>query len=258
MVKMKDIAIQEKRFGINKGKKKKYFWKQFLLIIFIVVAVCSVLLAIQGIIKNNIEKLSVANDLNSIWISSLASYWGGILCGVISGTLAIIGVVWTIRYYKDSDAAKSRVEHMPFLIFELKDIFSADDIHRVQRSKKVYTVDCSNEKDVEPILCRMKISNIGQGFASVLVLHTGENIGGIAYRELIKIGDEKEVVLKILPDKKFDEREVSFGIQYIDCMTNEYVQEYCLTWCDDIYTMKIEQGYPRFMGQTHDIGKFKH
>ena len=238
-------SIQEERFGLKIKKEKKGNWKQFVRILILVVAVCAVVLTIQSLIKDNVESLAVTNDLNSTWISSVASYWGGVVGGVISGTLTIVGVVWTIKYYKDSDSSKTRVEHMPFLMFELKEIFETGDENR--KGETIYTIDRSGESEIETVLCRMKISNIGRDFASVLVLHTGENLSGVMYHELLKAGDSKEVGLKILYDKNIDKKEISFGIQYIDCMRNEYIQKYSLCWSDDINDMRIEQGYPQFV-----------
>ena len=101
--------------------------KNISIILLAIAAVFAVVLAIQSLIKENVESLAVTNDLNSTWISSVASYWGGVIGGCISGTLTIVGVVWTIKYYKDSDSSKTRIEHMPFLMFELKETFEATD-----------------------------------------------------------------------------------------------------------------------------------
>lgn len=38
--------------------------------------------------------------------ASVASYWGGIIGGAVSGMLAFLGVFYAIRYYKESDAQK--------------------------------------------------------------------------------------------------------------------------------------------------------
>lgn len=238
-------SIQEERFGLEIEKEKKVNRKQLVRILILVVAVFAVVLAIQSLIKENVESLAVTNDLNAAWISSVASYWGGVIGGCISGTLTIVGVVWTIKYYKDSDSSKTRVEHMPFLMFELKETFEATD--EKCKGENIYTINRSNKGEIETVLCRMKISNIGRDFASVLVLHTGENLSGVMYHELLKAGDIKEIGLKILYDKSIDKKEISFGIQYIDCMRNEYIQKYLLCWSDDIYDMRIEQGYPKFI-----------
>ena len=62
-----------------------------------------------------IAKLAINDTIDSTWIGSLASYWGGILGGMISGTLAFIGVFYTIRYYKESDEQKEKAAIQPFL-----------------------------------------------------------------------------------------------------------------------------------------------
>lgn len=90
---MKNSTIRITRFGQNQIKKKNKKWiKAIVLIATIAVLIFAVSLKIEDIIRCSIEKLSVDNDANATWISSLASYWGGILGGIFSGIIAIFGV----------------------------------------------------------------------------------------------------------------------------------------------------------------------
>lgn len=111
----------------------------------------------------------------------MSSYWGGIVGGTISGTISFIGVYLTIKYYRDSDATKSRLEHIPFIYMK---------IVQTERSKspdlsKAQIIDVLNrtyEVDKKNLwLLDIKLENIGNGFANALVLQLGTNIGGEAY-----------------------------------------------------------------------------
>lgn len=272
------MKIIMKRFGITIKKKNWFFRILKIIVLICVLSYCiyKVTFGVQNYIQSSINKLSVTDDLNATWIGSLASYWGGILGGIISGTLTIIGVAWTIKYYRDSDAVKSRLEYMPFLMLEtdrftkrkediikediIKDIniyeiYSSELKFKIEKNKK--TITKNKEKIKEKIFyCKINIKNIGNGFAKTLVINTGENIGGIAYDELIQVNDTNEFYLKIhlVTDVIYDE--INFAIRYIDCMTNEYMQYYKIEWsCNKFDKIKINNGYPSFICQTHEIGK---
>lgn len=44
---------------------------------------------------------------------------------------------------------------------------------------------------------------------------------------------------------------LKFGLQFIDYMSNEYLQIYSIKYTKQ--SIKIESGYPIFMGQTHAL-----
>ena len=89
------------------------------------------------------------------------------------------------------------------------------------------------------------IKNIGNGFANTLVLHTGFNIGGIAYNKVILVGESDYLFLMIEPNSL--KKGVTFGIQYIDAMRNEYIQEYIIA--EKNGHIDIECGYPNYIEQ---------
>ncbi|SHH38518.1 hypothetical protein SAMN02745245_01216 [Anaerosphaera aminiphila DSM 21120] len=256
---MKNI-ISSQRFGIPFEKKEKRKCKivfRILLVIFLLVFLCGVTILVQTFIQRSIKNLAVTNDLNATWISSLASYWGGIIGGLISGLLTVVGVILTIKYYRDSDATKNRVIHMPFLKMEVigctDEEIIANGVNLYEINSNTINNDVSNEKI---LYYRMKLWNIGQGFANTLVIYTGETFGGIAYNELIQVNDSGEFCFKIHAGNDICGGEISFGVSYIDCMTNEYIQSYTIYLeGKDFGNAKVENGYPVFIGQTHAIDK---
>ena len=202
------------------------------LCIFIVVAI---LLAIvfEMLIRNYITDLAIADTFKATWIGSLASYWGGIIGGIFSGVFAFLGVFYTIKYYKESDEEKGKIAIQPFLLVTVgtdKDAKKGYEIDSKANGKKRFNIT---------------IKNIGNGFANTLVLHTGFNIGGIAYNKVILVGESDYLFLMIEPNSL--KKGVTFGIQYIDAMRNEYIQEYIIA--EKNGHIDIECGYPNYIEQ---------
>lgn len=112
--------IEMSRFGKNQLKRKKKKWIKPVLI-GIIITILFVLLSLkcEEMIRCSIGKLSVDNDANATWIGSLASYWGGIIGGVFSGTIAIFGVFYTIQFTREADRKKERQSIQPFLNVEI-------------------------------------------------------------------------------------------------------------------------------------------
>lgn len=228
-----------KRFGLphnpkKEKKKRNRIMKQIImfLCIFIVVAI---LLAIvfEMLIRNYITDLAIADTFKATWIGSLASYWGGIIGGIFSGVFAFLGVFYTIKYYKESDEEKGKIAIQPFLLVTVgtdKDAKKGYEIGSKANGKKRFNIT---------------IKNIGNGFANTLVLHTGFNIGGIAYNKVILVGESDYLFLMIEPNSL--KKGVTFGIQYIDAMRNEYIQEYIIA--EKNGHIDIECGYPNYIEQ---------
>ena len=234
------------RLGQEYRPKKRHIARNILLVLILIFLIAVVSIGIQIIIQCNID------ENIETWLSSLPSYWGGVVGGAISGTISIIGVYLTIKYYRDSDAAKSRIEHMPFIHVKM---VKAEKIKGLDLSKtqiieipnRTYKVDPKNLW-----LLDLELENIGNGFANTLVMHLGTNIGGETYHRLLKVNEKDQIQLKFyFDDVKYGSLE--FGLQFVDCMTNEYLQIYSINYLKQ--AIRIESGYPIFIGQTHAVGQ---
>ena len=231
------MKIKIKRFGLPYDPRKEYRVKNrttkyiiiFLCLFIVIAAVIAVRFEI--LMRNRIACLAINDTINSTWIGSLASYWGGIIGGAISGVFAFWGVFFTIRYYKESDEQKEQAAIQPFLLVTMgadKDIASGFELGPKSDEKKA-------TKEI-----KVTIKNIGNGFAKTLVVHTGFNFGGIAYNKVISVGESE--YLFFLADPKDLPKGLCFGVQYIDAMRNEYLQEYTIT--ENHGHIDIECGYP--------------
>ena len=127
----------------------KYWWVVILLML-----VVGIPFALEKHIRNN-----VLTGYEDTWAASEGSYWGGIVGGVISGTLACIGVFATIRYYRESDIKKERAAVMPFFKAREEEynidydyVYLPRDNERAQSCKGHVAI---------------AIQNIGNGFAHV-------------------------------------------------------------------------------------------
>lgn len=236
------MKIEIKRFGLpyNPKKQKKVrnkITKQiiiFLCVFIIIAATLSVGFVI--VMRNYISSMTIKDQIDSTWIGSLASYWGGIIGGVISGVLAFFGVFYTIRYYKESDEQKEIAAIQPFLLVTVGS-------NKEAKSGFELGPKYDNKKATKEI--KVTIKNIGNGFAKTLVIHTGFNFGGMAYNEVISVGEIES--LFFMADANDLIKGINFGIQYIDAMRNEYIQEYEVV--ENYGQVKIECGYPGFLEQ---------
>ena len=198
--------------------------------------VATLAIGFEILMRNHIACLVINDTIDSTWIASLASYWGGIIGGAISGVFAFWGVFFTIRYYKESDNQKEKAAIQPFLLVTVganKDVASGFELGPKTDEKKT-------TKEI-----RVTIKNIGNGFAKTLVVHTGFNLGGMAYNKVISVGEVEYLFFKVDPD--YLTTGLFFGIQYIDAMRNEYIQEYRIM--DRRGHIDIECGYPGFIEQ---------
>ncbi len=241
----KNKPYSESRLGQMITPKPKHILRNSLLILGSVGLILQISIGVQVIIQ-----CSIIEDTQT-WTSSLPSYWGGIVGGFISGSISFIGVFLTIRYYRNSDAAKNRIEHMPFIHIAVRqaqktktpDLIKAKIIEVPNRN---YEIDRNNL-----MLMDLELENIGNGFANTLVIHLGNNFGGKAYQKLLKIGEKEQLQLKFNLDDAKHTSDIIFGLQYIDCMANEYAQIYTIKY--NKHSITIENGYPQFLGQTHLI-----
>lgn len=233
------MKIIMERFGkpFNPGEERRKKRNSFLSVILFLVCAVAAVAVITIIIEHLIQSLVVSGQ-EETWSASIASYWGGIIGGVVSGVLAFLGVFYTIRYYKDSDAQKERAAVQPFLLVKL----GQDNRRELSKGFSLGKVpeDVKKRKEV-----RVSIQNIGNGFATTLVIHTGFNIGGIAFNKVIPVGECAYTFFMVDPENL--KEGLHFGIQYIDSMTNEYIQEYTME--SDGSLIEIDCGYPQLLKQ---------
>ena len=233
------MKITMERFGkpFNPGEERMKKRNSFLSVILFLVCAVAAVAVITIIIEHLIRSLVVSGQ-EETWAASVASYWGGIIGGVVSGVLAFLGVFYTIRYYKDSDAQKERAAVQPFLLVKL----GQDNRRELSKGFSLGKVPEDDKKRKE---VRVSIQNIGNGFATTLVIHTGFNIGGLAFNKVIPVGECAYTFFMVDPENL--KEGLHFGIQYIDSMTNEYIQEYTME--SDGSLIEIDCGYPQLIKQ---------
>lgn len=233
------IKINVRRFGkpdeSGKERKKK---RNALCGVVVFLAIAVLVAAAASIGVEAAIRHRVVTGQEETWAASVASYWGGIIGGIVSGVLSFLGVFYTIRYYKESDAQKERAAVQPFLLVELNHDF------RLEPERGFSLGGVSSDK-VECKHISVAIKNIGNGFAKTLVIHTGYNLGGLAFNKVITVGDFAYTYFVANKDKLKDG--LSFGLQYIDSMTNEYIQEYTITAKNGSDSVDIESGYPQLL-----------
>ena len=230
------MKIKMKRFGLPFNPQKERSDRNkitnqiiaFLCIFVIIAIILAIFFSLK--LRNYVACYSIDETIDSVWIGSLASYWGGIIGGVFSGAFAFLGVFYTIKYYKESDMQKERASIQPFLLVTIgahKDIpkgFSLGPNSGKEKNKEI----------------KVTIKNIGNGFANTLVVHTGFNLGGFAYNKLIQVNEAE--YLFFMANSEEIQTGVSFQIQFIDSMRNEYIQEYKMI--EKNGNIDIECGYP--------------
>lgn len=214
--------IRISRFGRNQLICKKKKWIKPVLI-GTIIAILFVLLSLkcEEMIRCRIGELSIDNDANATWIGSLASYWGGIIGGVFSGTIAIFGVFYTIQFTREADRKKERQSIQPFLNVEIVGTASRT-VKKFQIADEPKYVNGKATQEFYPIY--LSITNIGNGFANTLTFGTGESLTGVSFKEVFIVNQKKEVLLNVQTYKMG--RGVKFFIWFADSMTNEYVQYY--------------------------------
>lgn len=233
------MKIEMQRFGKSyKPRKETHNRRNALVGILVFLLVAILVVAIVSICIESIIRYLVIPGQEETWAASVASYWGGIVGGVVSGMLAFLGVFYTIRYYKESDAKKERTAVQPFLMVEL----GQDPKHNLRTG---FSLGNRTEDKEKQQTIYVAIKNIGLGFAKTLVIHTGFNIGGLAFSRVITVGDSAYTYFVLNKESLKDG--VSFSIQYIDSMTNEYIQDYSIK--AEHNTINIECGYPQLLIQ---------
>jgi hypothetical protein len=241
---VKKDKINITRFGQDQLRKRKKKWIKPVIIGIVLTAIFAFLaLKSEDIIHTNIVKLSVDNDANATWIGSLASYWGGILGGIFSGTIAIFGVFYTIQFTREADRNKERQSIQPFLNVKIVAPPSGGTVKQFKIADEPKFIDGKAEQLFYPIY--LSITNIGNGFANTMTFGTGENLTGLSYKEVFTINETKVVKLDVQTYKM--SKGVSFFIWFADSMTNEYIQYYELNRDSSGTGYELDIGYPNLI-----------
>lgn len=94
--------------------------KQLLLFFSIIGALVLLVLGMSA----NLTKYASTNhgDISII----RATYWASIIGSFVAGILTLIGVIFTILYYKKSDYEQNRLQHMPYMQVTFGDYITSD------------------------------------------------------------------------------------------------------------------------------------
>ena len=200
--------------------------KKRTILAFAVLAIAAPIL-IDGLIFGNSVPSNISNEA---WASFLGSYIGG-LC-------TLIALIATIHYYKESDKQKEKAAIQPFLHV------TVGGNEREQQTG--FSLPGNPKKNPEELNeVKVTIKNIGNGFANILVIHTGANLGGLGFKRVITVGDSIYTFFMVDPEKLEDG--LHFALQFVDAMRNEYIQEYEMK--RDGSHILIDCGYPAFLEQ---------
>lgn len=173
---------------------------------------------------------------NSIPSNISNEAWAGFLGSYIGGVCTLIALAATIHYYKDSDKKKEKAAIQPFL-----HVTVGGDTREL---RKGFSLPGNTEKRSEELKqVNITIKNIGNGFATTVVVYTGFNLGGLAFKHVIPVGESVHTFFMV--DKEKLEDGIPFGFNFVDSMRNEYIQEYEMKM--DGGQIVIDCDYPAFM-----------
>lgn len=193
-----------------------------------------ILIAIAAIVAPVLIDIFVFG--NSIPSNISNEAWAGFLGSYIGGVCTLIALVATIHYYKDSDKKKEKAAIQPFLHVTVGG--------GNRELRKGFSLPGKTEKKSEELKqIDVTIKNIGNGFATTLVVYTGFNMGGLAFKHVIPVGESVHTFFMVDKDKLKDG--LHFGFNFVDSMRNEYIQEYEMK--QDGSQIVIDCGYPEFM-----------
>lgn len=116
------MKIKIKRFGLpyNPGKEKRVknkITKHIILFLCLFIVIAALLaVGFEMLIRSHIVCLAINDTIDSTWIGSLASYWGGIIGGAISGVFAFLGVFLQSDIIKNLMSRKKRLQSSHFYL----------------------------------------------------------------------------------------------------------------------------------------------
>lgn len=231
------MKISINRLGVPQqsktGKVKKTICAIIGIVVFLLVAIVA-FIVIESFIR---QKLLPAGDTNVVtWSASLASYWGAVLGGIVSGLIALGGTFIMINYYRQSDIQNKMNENRPFINISVQSWCSTNE-----RNPILFSLG----KGEKSTFAELSFKNIGKGFAQLLVYYDGSNFGGNAFRYTLEQGTQLEKAYYI--ELKYDLENInnlSFAIMFMDCFSNEYIQTFDIS-VESIGSVTVSCNYPQ-------------
>ena len=226
----KSPAISVTRFGNDELKSNHSFRNTLIMLIAVIVSCVSIVYIMMFFEQSLLRQLYMTKlqPDNNTWVSSLASYWGGILGGLISGMIALGGTFLVIRYYRNADLTNRRLSNQPFLKIDcIQSLLNAsvdtDDQNIVIGSNPYLAINCS-------------IKNIGKSFAQTITVNSGTTIGGKKYIKTFEVGMAiKDFGISV----PHCEGNYEIFLTFFDSYMNEYAQSFEI----DIYKNNDADGF---------------
>lgn len=228
-------------------------WIRHLLIGIICIVVFVILAIISEIaIRSSIVKCSMGDDFITTWVSSLASYWGGILGGVFSGVIAIFGVFYTIQFTREADRNKERQRIQPFLNLKIvaKPFSSIPKLIVLESASQ--HVNGKTEKSFYDIY--LTITNVGNGFANTLKVGTVDKQNDFNYKEVFTVNETQ--IVHFMVQTSIANSGVEFFILFVDGMSNKYIQSYELRYNPANFISNLDVGYPTLLDKDCDLDDY--
>lgn len=238
-MKMKSkITVTRLGYDVN-NKKKNSQLKYWFLVILLIAILFLLTIKVEEYLRVIYSGTKYGESNIGTWLSSIASFWGAIIGGVIAGIISVVGIMITIRYYRNADYNNKMFENQPFINVTIKNTYM-DEINKKLKDKRVIIYgDGKKTKYVN-----FHIENIGKNFARMSIYkHKYTNFGGISFNEIIKANEilDSDLIIQI----NYDEIDsIEFEFQFFDCFRNEYSQTYEIINIDNKEKININSNYP--------------
>lgn len=241
------MKIDISRVGVKKQKQKSQMNRLYYFLPFVIIVISIYLFKeFDEYIRLINDYVSSSENNTSIWISSLASFWGAILGGIVAGITSIVGIILTIRYYRDADSNNRMLENRPFLNIRGVNFFQNNIPYKIRDL-------CQFGSGEKHIIIEIVLENIGKNFLRTLTYNDATNFGGYEFNYVIKANQvlEQNFQVVILYDSGCEYKIV---FTYMDCFMNEYAQEIIFRVNDNFNTLKdkvnIEANFPILIEKT--------
>lgn len=241
---MKKTSIEISRMGVSQVKKSCL--REILkMCIYAVVAILLCIIFFYSfkyleLYIRNIYSVKPYNEANTTtWISSAASYWGGIVGGALSGMISLGGTFIIINYYRKSDISNKQILNQPFLNIKLIEIFTQKP---ADTNDFIYLCDIGKGEKI--VYTHIELKNVGKSFARTGVYYNGSNFGGNEFQYIVEAGESLE--RKVLIGIKYSNQDVeaSLGIMFFDCFMNEYIQMFNFKVGSSAKSVNVAADYP--------------